>query len=1250
MILLASIIFILLYTLLRRWNAKDRKRTRQTKQSFRCIEQKYEEVRKKQGAEVTLTIQEEWLADNYYLILALHEELLSFLNQSIDKKQKENAYKISYHCLEQLAWKINERNIKDELASMQSEINETELNLLKGCFEFWLLDSLSRAIRDKNVQNIPLYIQSMDQILKMNWCYVTESVSRIHALLLKDPAGIYCNMDEETKSSYRHAVGEIAKNTGIAEDVLSERAIHLSQQASVDKERHVGFYLIDDGVKMLYRQTLSKARIKSTISSNAKIRLYSLLLFVLVHIGSVEIFYFAHLLGITKVWCIPIVILSHIPLYVSLKMTVDHIMGLFLKSRPVPSMKIKSVPPEQKSFIVVPTLLFNKEQAYNMVQKLEMLYYAGDPDNLYFALLGDYADSTGKESKEDNELCKVVLEKIQELNKKHGTHFFYFGRERSYDKINRKYIGWERKRGAILEFVRLLHGEKTSYKFFSADIAKIPKVKYIITVDADTEFLKGCAHKLIAAMMHPLNRPEIDAQSQIVKKGYGLLQPSVKTRMDESEKNLFTHIFSDGGGVDAYSFYDDNFYQKFIGTAIFNGKGIFDVETYWKILNHAIAEQKILSHDLLEGSLLRTGHIKEVVITDGHPGAILSYVKRMHRWKRGDWQLMPYLFPKVYNEDGKKYKNPLTLAAKYQITDNLLRSLLFPSQLLLLLIAACGVKVYGLAVFLLVIWQPLTVLSYTLISNKLSTSTGREKIYQAVSRQFLHFCFLPYFATKTADGIIRALCRTYITHRNMLEWVTAEAAEYHKQKGAFRYFNTMGLQIIFAIIIFFLPIFFSRKLTIWTTVSALLWIYAPLLGCYLERNKTKTEECNAKDRVFLAELAKDTWKYFDKFCGEKENFLPPDNFQERPYRGLAHRTSPTNIGLLLCAYIAAYDFKWISEEEALVRINNTLTTVEKLEKKNGHLYNWYNTSDLSLIKPYFVSTVDSGNFACMLVAVKEAVSKMGGGAKTAERIERLVKSIDFCFLFHKETQRFSIGYDAESQKLSDSCYDLLASEARQAVFFAIARNQVSDKAWYQLSHKLKVINEGSVLLSWTGTMFEYLMPLLFLPSHRYSMLAESYREVLSEQKAHARDAGLPVWGISESAFFAFDNEQNYQYKALGAPKLALRQNANILEVVSPYSSCLALGVDEKCAAKNLKKLQLLGMRGLYGMYESVDFSQSLVDSFKSYDIVRNYMVHHQGMSLVALDNVLHDNIFCKYFLSDMQMLSAKYLLDEPRRT
>ncbi|WP_242847754.1 GH36-type glycosyl hydrolase domain-containing protein [Fervidicella metallireducens] len=983
-------------------------------------------------------------------------------------------------------------------------------------------------------------------------------------------------------------------------------------------------------------------------------------------------------------------------------------------------------------------------------------------------------------------------------------------------------MAWERKRGAIVELNNLIKGDtKTTFSFISSDITPLKKVKYIITLDADTIMPIGTARKLIGTISHPLNEAIVDKDKGIVTGGYGLIQPRIAINIESSNKTLFSRIFAGCGGVDPYSTAVSDVYQDLFGEGIFTGKGIYNVDVFREVLNTSIPENTILSHDLLEGSYLRVGLATDIQLYDGYPEKYSSYILRLHRWVRGDWQLIRWLFPYVKNRFGKKHKNPLTPLSKWKIFDNLRRSLV--STNILLLVSFSLLTITNLPLWLMVVFiSPILfhllldvfdfiILKYYKAPRQRLNGNLIYGFKAAIFQGLLNLIMLPYHSYMMVNAILKTLYRVFISKNNLLEWVTAAEVEKNLKNDFKGFIRRMYSSVIFSLILLFGVLILKPENTIYTLFFTGLWVVSPYVAFYISKPSDKMCFNLTKDELkYIREISLKTWYFYEEFSGEDNNFLPVDNYQETPVSRVAHRTSPTNIGFLLLSILSARDLGYISLTSTIKKLNNTITTIEKMEKWNGHLYNWYDTKSLEVLHPRYVSTVDSGNLVGYYITLVEGIEdilkapifntnilmgiidtiehsndynkdllkelknsfpeqnytpkfyfeifeKIKGmlnedvnpdiklknyidelllelnniypsilykmdtinfinnhdefnqlgtilGAVSSnsspkdlskiyetilsnldlmlneckdsankefllmlkpeiirvsdnlnslidtaesvkERVQKLCDETLFKPLYDEKRGLFSIGYNVDENKLTESYYDLLASEARLTSYIAAVRGEVPVDHWFRLGRSLTLIDGFRALVSWTGTMFEYLMPALIMKNYDNTLLDETYETAIKSQIKYGKLRHLP-WGTSESGYYTFDLHLNYQYKAFGVPELGLKRGLIRDMVISPYSTLLALPFAPNKALENIKRLISLNLEGKYGLYEAADFTPERLSMGNDFEVVKSYMAHHQGMIMLSINNFINNNIMIKRFHSSPLVRCGEFMLHE----
>lgn len=1049
-------------------------------------------------------------------------------------------------------------------------------------------------------------ITSIRNISRYNWQIIFEDINGIEKILLKD--NCYENCDYETRDSYRAEIQNISKKTKISEKYIASKLVEIAG------EEHIGEYLIGEKKDELYRALGYKYR----ESKNVLVK-YLLAIYLPTIIVSILV---------TKEYFL----LALIPLSEVFLNLVNKIVSKNKIPKRLP--RIEKIQENVSTFVVVPTLLNSTDRVKKMIQNLEIYYLGNKMENLYFALLGDASETSKEKMEYDDDIIKVGREEVEKLNKKYGKEIFFFlYRKRVYNEKQGTWLGYERKRGMLTEFNNfLLTGEQGT--FITNTINKNMDIKYVITLDADTELVMDSAKKLIGIMEHPLNKPEI--QNGIVVKGYGIVQPKVGISLESSKSSIFAEIFAGSGGIDIYSTAESNVYQDLFGEAIFTGKGIYNVKVFNDVLSKEIPENTVLSHDLLEGSYIRCGLASDIEVIDGFPAKVNSYMLRQHRWTRGDFQILRWI-----------WQGPLNLLSRYKIFDNLRRSTVSIFTLLLMFFGF-----YNLALFTIFFSLIIDVFEkiISLFNNKKICKNKKYKpiisgIVGSLYRCTLNFILLPYNAVLMLEAIIVTLYRVFISKKHLLEWVTAADAEKLLGNNLSTFIKEMwinpliGTALMLASFNYF-PHFFNVTIAIF-----FLWSLAPLISYIISKPiKQEIQTENINDKELLLDIAKRTWNYFETYMNKENNFLPPDNYQEKRKNEVTKLTSSTNIGLGLLAIMAASDLGFIDSKKKKEMIKNNLDTIEKLEKWNGHLYNWYNIRNLEVVIPKFVSTVDSGNFVGYLYVLKGMMIEEKWEADLIKRVDKLIEETDFNKLYDEKKNLFSVGFDDREGILVDSYYDLLASEARQASFVAIAKRDVPYKHWFNLGRTLTTLNGHKGLISWAGTMFEYFMPSIIMKNFSYTLMDETYEFCIYSQKKYAQKLNIP-WGISESAFNIQDLNYNYQYKAFGIPWLGVKRGLKNEIVVSPYSSIMTITKNYNAVIKNLKELIKIGAYDKFGFYDSIDYTRNRIGK-NEYAVVKTYMAHHQGLILSSINNFLNKNIFIERFNINPEILSVQILLQE----
>ena len=1205
-------------------------------------------------------------------------------------------------------------------------------------------------------------ITSLRLCSTLDWSQYFEDVSLVERVLQLDPAGAYRGMDFLSRDRYRQAVEELSGPTGEAQLRVALRAVESARQAAetgqaTDRAAHVGHHLIGKGRPDLETDVAHRphpgARMRRFIFAHA----------TAVYLGSIGLLT-SLLVGVGLVYlhdqrAAPWVLggaalLLLMPASEVAIAFVQRLVHRWVPPQRLPRLEFAAeIPDSARTIVVVPTMLTSVSGVAEMIEHIEVLALGNLDPRIHFAILSDFVDAPAREMPQDEAILSAARAGIDALNARFGEGrmglFFLFHRVRLWNPQENVWMGWERKRGKLEEWNRLLRGATdTSFSVQVGDVGILPSVRYCLTLDSDTRLPRDVAKKLIGIIAHPLNRPHFDARLGRVTEGYAVLQPRVSVTMASAAGSLFARLYAGHTGVDPYTTAVSDTYQDLFGEGIFTGKGLYDVDAFMAALEGRVPENALLSHDLFEGVYARTALVTDVEVVDDYPSSVLVHARRQHRWVRGDWQILRWLFPWVPSRSGLT-RNRLPLISRWKIFDNLRRSLVPPATVALLLLAWAilpGSPLVWTGAVLAAIAFPLYPLLLELLSGpgpqqpwRVFLRGVREEGKTILAQELLQLTFLAIHAYERAHAIVLTLVRLTTTQRRLLEWETAAAsaargAGLSRRTGARLFLIEMIASPVIALVGLVLA-WAGRPGALPAAIPLLaLWAAAPLIAFVLSRPAAERRiVLDADERGFLLLVARRTWRYFEDLMGAEDNSLPPDSFQETPEPRVAHRTSPTNIGMGLLATLAAHDLGFIRTEELALRIDATLTTMEGLERFEGHLLNWYDTKSLAPLPPSYVSTVDSGNLAGALMTVAEGLRQAGhrarvgareanspngpsraqssavfedreaipakesrpahssasfqvgganpsgdspdalstGTADLAARLEDLARraaafadGMNFRFLYDPTRRILSIGYrlaDAEGPgRLDPSFYDLLASEARLASFIGIAKGDLPEKHWFHLGRLITSVHGTPTLLSWTSTLFEYLMPLLFMKSYPDTLLDQSCRMAVRRQIEYATDRGVP-WGISECAYNLVDRHDNYQYKAFGVPGLGLKRGLGDELVVAPYATALAAMLEPGKAVRNLHRLAGAGLEGAYGYYESIDYTHEKTDepvgagrraSLSRGTVVRAFLAHHQGMTLVSLANTLLDYPMVKRFHADPRVQATELLLQErvPRQS
>lgn len=1284
-------------------------------------------------------------------------------------------------------------------------------------------------------------VRSLRDIGQTSWKDVIEPLVLFDRVLRQDPAGAYARMDFESRDLYRTEVANIADYSDLPEGEVAAAALALARSAHQEKHAsprlaarlgHVGYYLLAEGATSLHARVGFQPPLGQRISSFLRrhpdefylpgtevltLAIMSAIVLLLTNTyTSLELILFSMLMLL-------------LPCSQSAIQLVNYLVTSLLEPRILPKLDFsEGVPDNCTTLIAIPSLLFNQEQVRRLADDLEVRFLGNHDPNIHFALLTDLPDSPVPASEEDP-LIEYCAQLVRELNEKYSSQasgtFFLFHRHRVYNPREGAWMGWERKRGKLMDLNKLLRSEHDSFPVKIGDLSILPQIRFVITLDADTELPRGSADRMIGAMAHPLNQAIIDPEKNIVVSGYGILQPRVGVSVQSASRSRLASLYSGETGFDIYTRAISDVYQDLYGEGIFAGKGIYEVDTVHRVLDRRFPRNALLSHDLIEGAYARAGLASDIEIIEDYPSHYSAYNRRKHRWLRGDWQITGWLLSRVPDESGHKVPNPISLVSQWKILDNLRRSLVEPATFLLLVfgwLILPGNPLYWTLATLGILFVPSWFqFAFNLVRAAVErkyqvVQDARSALISANAGMFFTLSFLPHQMLLSLDAVVRTLVRRLVTRRRLLEWETAAETELstRKRTPVDIYLDWMpalavGLGVL---------VFFTRRYAFFAALPILLlWACSKWISMWLNLpSRAMRSETSDKDELFLARTALHTWRYFAEFSTAEHNWLIPDNVQEEP-PAIAGRLSPTNLGFLLNARQTACEFGFLTVPEFAEQTLRTLATMEKLPRSRGHFLNWYDTRTLEPLRPRFISSVDSGNLVASLWTLQqgcldllqrpllekqlaegltdhlrilvekhafpqkrfrtfqeqvrkrswlqrllapseegllesdletvnpkyeadvrwfateslsrvrnlrkavqvyapwmlpefiplwkdatldfkfdapsltiqrlpEMVDKLtarlqfaldhanGSGDRKAlyqqllamlpdarsralgliedltliaESAGKFADEMDFRFLLNPKRKLLATGFDTESEKLHSACYDLLASEARIAVFAAIAKEDVPQDVWFLLGRSHTREHGLPVLLSWTGTMFEYLMPVLWMRTYPNTLLDNTRISAVRLQQIYGTEKSVP-WGISESAYAKRDEAGNYQYQAFGLPDLSLHQGDLNALVISPYSTFLTLHVDASGALRNLRRMEGEGWFGSYGFYEAADYSTPTGRrSWRHrHELVRCWMAHHQGMSLIALANFLHDGVVQRWFHNERRVQATELLLHE----
>jgi len=1328
------------------------------------------------------------------------------------------------------------------------------------------LESQSQAADQVSVSHS---ISSLRFLSAMDWKEFVETLSLVEDTLRSDPAGVYSKMDFSTRDRYRHGVESLARHSQLSEAEVARRANQLAaegarQKGSADRTAHVGFYLVDKGQSMMARA--AKVRWPWRTAIERTIHRFPLTFYA----GGLGVITFLATFGLMQearklempgwklIFFTVVFLLCASQLAVAL---MNWLSTLLVKPRRLPRLDYSSgIASDCRTMVVVPTMLGSLAGVDRLIETLELHHLANRDSYLHFALLTDFRDAPEEILPGDPVLLERVRAGVEMLNRKYPsgnqTLFFLFHRPRRWNSGEGLWMGYERKRGKLMEFNALLRGgSRASFSEIAGDTAILPLIKYVITLDTDTQLPRDAARQLVGTMAHPLNRPAFDVTRGIVAEGYSILQPRVGASLPSARRSWFVRLFAGDAGIDPYTREVSDVYQDVFLEGSFIGKGIYDVDAFERAMNGRFPENTVLSHDLLESCHARSALVSDVEFYEEYPSRYNVDMDRRHRWIRGDWQITQWLLPRVPGSDARRIANPLSVLSQWKIFDNLRRSLvpvalvflILGNWLLLpelggfgLLLVVSIVTLPGLLAAVVNVFRKGADLPWGMHLRAVAGSCGRQ-----FAQIFLTLAFLPYDAFISLDAIGRTLLRLLVTRKRLLEWQTSSDAERTTRSDLAGFYATMWIEPAVALAAgLFLAILQPAQLSVGLPILG-VWLAAPWIAWRISQPiEFAAPDLTPEQLTFLRRTARKTWHFFETFVTARENWLPPDNFQEVPAPTIASRTSPTNLGLALLANLAARDLGHLSVAGLIRRTQDTLATMQRLERYRGHFYNWYDTRTLRPLVPLYISSVDSGNLAGHLftlgsglreqageriftprifaglrdtagilrdlssenaalakldselekepgnlraafalleraagqaagiaasLANKEEEIKVwsqtlkrncdehledllflapwlalpipsrgkpGGEIPTppslapkgenslpapavtlAEKLAQLdqaptlqevakfeqslcplieaallelptgvaqartedqshltelsrclreasdharqrllaletlarqcdeLAAMDFTFLFDSAKDLFSVGFNVTERRCDASFYDLLATEARLGSYVAIALGQVPQDHWFSMGRLLVAARDGPILVSWSGSMFEYLMPMLVMPNYENTLLDHTCKAAVEQQIEYGQLRGVP-WGISESGYNRIDAQLNYQYRAFGVPGLGLRRGLAEDLVIAPYATAMALMVAPRQACENLQRMAVEGRSGAYGFYEAVDYTATRLPPDEKSATIRSYMAHHQGMSLLALVNLLRNSPMQRRFMACPLLKAADLLLQE----
>ena len=1143
-------------------------------------------------------------------------------------------------------------------------------------------------------------ITSMRLVSTLDWAEICERVSLVDAALCA--GSLFAQMDRPTRDSYRQAIEYLARGSGRTELDVARRAMAAAtrltseptgqDEAHHSREHDPGYYLIAGGRQSFekeigfrvsvvdwLRRAWKRAGVVGRVGAIALITVSILALPLLVLTAY----------GIEGWPLLLLAVLALAPTADLAVAVINRATAHTARHGALPALELRDgVPAGLRTMVVVPAVLATRTAVADQIERLEIHYLASRDGELYFALLSDWTDSTTETAPGDDELLGAAADGVAQLNRRYGgasegLRFFLLHRGRAWNEGQGTWAGWDRTRGQLHDLNRWLRGATdTAFVPINGALPVAPSaVRYVIMLDAMTRLPRGTARRLIGTMAHPLNRPRLDLVRGRVAEGYAVLQsrvtPLLPTRRDGS---LFQRVFTSPSGLDPNAFAVSDVDQDLFGEASYVGKGVYDVDVFETALGKAGTKRALLDHDLLEGTFARARLVPDIEVVEEFPSRYDVASARQRQWARLDWQLLPWIFGRGPHSGVGPDRRAIPLIGRWHMLTHLGRTLAAPAVFLALL-AGWTLPLQAMAMWTgfivaTIAFPPLLPVVAGLVPRRLGLSQRRHwhavggDIALALLQIALLLTLVAHQAWLMTDAIARTLFRLFVIRRRRLEWMTAAKLTTSGRltlRGMY-WWMSGGVVLAAAAAV----VVARLALHSWPIAAPflILWALSPVVArkASLPRGFADAKPISDADARVLRLTARRTWRFFETFVTAEDHGLPPDNVQDDPTLVIAHRTSPTNIGLYLLSVIAAHDFGWLSTVDAVSRLESTLAAMNSLERFHGHFYNWYDTRTLRPLGPKYVSAVDSGNLAGHLIALGTACRQMhvaqklgsergDAGSAASEpslsmRLETLiaqawamVEAMDFGLLFDSDRQLLSIGYRVDDSTLDPTCYDLLASEARLASFVAIAKGDVPTRHWFHLGRTVTPVRSGAALISWSGSMFEYLMPSLVMRPPPESLLDETCRIVVRRQAEYGAERGLP-WGVSESAYNARNQELTYQYSSFGVPGLGFRRGLDDDAVVAPYATALAAMIAPHAAVRNYAGLAGAGARGQYGWYEALDYTPTRLPEGEKVAVVHSYMAHHQGMTLVALADALHQGAMRARFHAAPIVRATELLLQE----